>query len=232
MTRALRVTAPTPPAVPLARPLKQGQRRARIKPAVIERAPDDRAGEAGAIGLDQPPDVLDRGEAARGDDRNLELVGERDRAFDVEAGERAVARDVGVDDRRDARVLEPAREIESRHVRGLRPAFDGDDALAGVNADGDPARIEARRLAHEIWIAHRRGSDDDPGDAALKPAAHRLHVADSAAELQLHCDAGENASNGLGVHGLAGERAVEIDDMQIVEPLGDERLAPARRDRR
>ena len=39
----------------------------------------------------------------------------------------------------------------------------------------------------------------------------------------MHREPGENASNGLGVHGLAGERPVEIDDMQIVEPLRDER---------
>src|SRR6202051_4423588 len=68
MTRAFRVTAPTLPAVPLARPpseapaapprgpsppparrVKDGQRRVRVNPAVIERAADDRASEAGAI---------------------------------------------------------------------------------------------------------------------------------------------------------------------------------------
>ena len=209
--------------------VEQGEGRARIKPAIVERASHDCAGEAGAIGLDQPPDILDRGEAARGDHRNVELVGERDRAFHVEAGERAIARDVGVDDRRDAGVLEPARKVESRHVGRLRPAFDGDDSVAGVNADGDPAGIKTRRLAHEIRIAHRRGSNDHPGDAALKPAAHRLHVANSAAELQLDGDARENVANRLGVHGLAREGAVKIDDMQVVEPLRDKRLGLRRR---
>ena len=60
-------------------------------------------------------------------------------------------------------------------------------------------------------------------DAAVQPAAHGLHVADSATELQLDREPGENASNSIGVHGLARERPVEIDDMQVVEPLRDER---------
>ena len=202
---------------------KERQRLARIKPPVIEGAAHDRAAEARAIGFGQPPHVLDRSEAARGNNWNFQRFGERDRAFDVEAGERAVTRDVGKDDRRDARVLKPAREIERGNVRGLRPAFHGDHALAGVDADGDPARKESRGLTHEIGIADRRGSNDDPRDAALEPAAHGLQVANAAAELNLHREPGENAPYGLGVDRLAGERAVEIDDMEIFEPLGGER---------
>ncbi len=94
---------------------------------------------------------------------------------------------------------------------------------AGVNADGDLAGIDSRRLAHEIGIEHRRSSNDDPSHAAFQPAAHGLHVTNSAAELQLHREPGENASDGLGVHRLAGERPVEIDDVQIIEPLAHER---------
>ena len=41
----------------------------------------------------------------------------------------------------------------------------------------------------------------------------------------------ENALDRRGVHRLSGEGAVEIDDMQIVEALLGEALAPARRDR-
>ena len=96
-------------------------------------------------------------------------------------------------------------------------------AVAGVDADGDLVWINPRRLTHEIRIAHRRSSDDDPGHAALEPTADRFHVANSAAQLEPHRKPRQNALNGLGVHRLAGERAIEIDDMQIVEPLLDER---------
>ena len=58
---------------------------------------------------------------------------------------------------------------------------------------------------------------------ALEPAAHGLHVANAAAELHLHREPGENAPDRLGVNRLPGEGAVEIDDMQIFEPLLGER---------
>ena len=106
----------------------------------------------------------------------------------------------------------------------LRPTLDGHHALAGVDADGDAAGIEPRRFADEIGIADRRGADDDPRHPALEPAAHGLQVANAAAELQLDRETGEDAPDGLGVDRPAGERPVEIDDMEIVEPLRRKRL--------
>ena len=76
--------------------------------------------------------------------------------------EHAVALDVGVDDRRDAGVLEAAAQARRRDISEVsRPALDRDRAVARVDADGDPAGIAPRRLAHEIRIAHRGGAEDD-----------------------------------------------------------------------
>ena len=91
MMRAFRVMERVPAWRAVASP-DQRQRLARIEPAVVERPAGDRAGEAGAIGFGEPPDVLDRGEAARGDHRNRQRLGERDRACNIESGQRAVAR--------------------------------------------------------------------------------------------------------------------------------------------
>ena len=52
----------------------------------------------------------------------VDRLGERDRRLDVEALQHAVARDVGVDDRGDAGVLEAAAEIERRHVGRVAPS--------------------------------------------------------------------------------------------------------------
>ncbi len=95
--------------------------------------------------------------------------------------------------------------------------------------DGDPAGIESRRLAHEIGVAHRRRADDHPRHPRLEPAAHRLHVAHAAAELHLHGQDREDGPDRLGVDRLPGEGAVEIDDMQILEPLLGEGLRLRRR---
>ena len=104
----------------------------------------------------------------------------------------------------------------------LRPAVDGDAAVARVDADRDAAGIAPRRLLHESGILDRGGADDDARDALFEPAVHRLHVAHAAAELHFHRHAGENAFDRRGVHRLAGEGAVEIDDVQPVEALGRE----------
>src|SRR5580704_16223836 len=77
----------------------QSKRLNGIEPSVIERAPDDRAGKARAIGRRQPGDVVDRSKAARGDDRNGDGLGQGESRLDVEALEHAVARNIGVDDR-------------------------------------------------------------------------------------------------------------------------------------
>ena len=114
----------------------------------------------------------------------------------------------------------------------LRPALDRDAAVARVDADRDPAGIEPRRLAHEVGVLDRGGADDDARDALFEPAARpsscrarRRRAAPSSRRRQ-------NALDRLRVHRLAGEGAVEIDDMQIFEALTLERRAPARPDRR
>ena len=56
-------------------------------------------------------------------------------------------------------------------------------------------------------------------------------VADAAAELHRNADRFENALDRRGIHRLAGEGAVEIDDMQIFEALRLEGLRLRRRDR-
>src|SRR5579863_4878977 len=79
-----------------------------IEPAVIERPSGDGAGEPRAIGGEQSFDIFDRGDAARGDDRDRHRFGQRQRRLDVEAFQRAVARNVGIDEGGDAGVLETA----------------------------------------------------------------------------------------------------------------------------
>ena len=79
--------------------------------------------------------------------------------------------------------------------------------------------MATRRLAHEVRIAHRRRADDDPRDAFGEPALDGLHVADAAAELHRDRHAPQDRLDGVRVHGLAGEGAVEIDDVEPFEAL-------------
>src|SRR5579863_2376264 len=73
MTRALNMSGRR------LRAAQQRQRRRRVQPAVIKRAADDGALQFLRARLQQRADVVERGEAARGDDWYRDLFGERDR---------------------------------------------------------------------------------------------------------------------------------------------------------
>src|SRR5216684_7716480 len=62
----------------------QPQRLAGIEPAVIEGAAGDGAGQLGGTGLEHQPDVVERSEPARGDDRDRYSVRQRDGGVEVQ----------------------------------------------------------------------------------------------------------------------------------------------------
>ncbi len=137
-----------------------------------------------------------------------------------------------MDDGGDAGILEAPRQIEHAHLARLRPAFDGDLAVARIDADGDAAGKVARRLAHQVRIAHRRRAENHPVDALVEPGGDGVDVADAAAELDGNVHRVEDRLDRGAVHRLALERAVEIDHVQPLEALVLELLAPARLGRR
>jgi hypothetical protein len=142
-------------------------------------------------------------------------------ASDIEALEHAVAGDVGVDDRGDAGVLEALAEFGGRQFDGSRPAFDRDHcpSRASMPTAMRPGLSRAASRT-KFGIAHRRRADDDARDALAEPAFDGAHVADAAAELHRHASRRAGcASTARAFTGLAGEGAVEIDDMQIFEAL-------------
>jgi len=83
-----------------------------IEPTVIKGAAGDRPRQTRAIGLQQTLDIGDGGEAARRNHRNGQRFGERQSRLDIQAFQHAIARYVGIDDRRDAGVLEPIGKLE------------------------------------------------------------------------------------------------------------------------
>ncbi len=86
------------------------------------------------------------------------------------------------------------------------------------------ARISAGSLLHQRRIAHRGGADDDARHAFAEPGFDRRAVADAAAELRRDFHRRKDALDRRGVDRLAGESAVEIDEVQIFETLLLERL--------
>src|SRR5213593_3007642 len=163
--------------------LRRLERRLEIERAFVERAAGDRAGDAFALVAGEFLDVFQAVDAAAGDDGNLQLAGELDGGLDVDAGQHAVAADVGVDDRFDTVILELLGQIEDVVTAHLRPAVGRNLAFARVEADDDVARERVARVVQEPGILHRCGADDHEGDAVVEIAFYRVEVANAATEL-------------------------------------------------
>src|SRR6202034_488655 len=205
------------------------QRLRGIEPSIVQRAARNGAFELSRRRRQECAHIVQRGEPAGSDDRNGDGVGETQRGVEVEAFEHAVAGNVGVDDGGDPRVLEASGDVERRETRGLRPAFDRDASLARIKPDRDMARIGPRGTPDQHRVAHRRGADDDPGNALGEPAFKRGAVPDAAAELYGDCHRGENALDRCRVDRLSRKGAIEIDDVEILEALRLERARLRRR---
>src|SRR2546430_3060437 len=194
------------------------ERRLEIERAFVERAAGDRTGDAFALVAGELLDVLQAVDAAAGDDGNLQLAGELDGGLDVDAGQHAVAADVGVDDRFDAVILELLGQIENVVTAHLGPAVGRNLAFARVQADDDVSRERVAGVVQESGILHRRGPDDHVGNAVVEIALDGVEVADSAAKLHgdLFADHADDLADRELVLGLPRERAVEIDDVQTL----------------
>ena len=109
-------------------------------------------------------------------------------------------------------------------MRGLRPTFDRDLAIAGVETNRDAAGEFFRGTFHKFGIAHRCSPDDHPRNALCQPGLDRFQIANTAAELHRHRDRLEHGFHRQRVHRPAGKGAVEVDHVEIFEPLRGERL--------
>ena len=104
-----------------------------VEPAVVKRAAGDHALDAVRNMRAPRVDVVDIGNAPRCDHRNVDRRGQRHRRLDIAALEQPVAADVGEQQRRNARILEPPRQILDAHVGHIGPALGRDHAIAGVD---------------------------------------------------------------------------------------------------
>src|SRR5205823_2704409 len=118
-----------------------------INPAIIKRAARDRSGQLSRARVQQCLDVVDGGEAARGDDGNRYPFSQRNGRIQIEALQKPVACNVCKDDGGNAGILEPLRDFERGDPRGLCPAFDRNLAVTSIETHRHPAgKIPGRSL--------------------------------------------------------------------------------------
>src|SRR5690606_15017561 len=174
----------------------------------------------------QGADVVQRGDAARGDHRDADVLRQAHGGLDVDAREHAVAADIGVDDGLAAVVLELAGQVQHVVAGQFRPAVGGDLAVACVQADDDVAGEGRAGVAEKTGILDRRRADDDVGDAVVQVVFDRVQVADAPADLHGDgfVDGLDDGLDGGAVARLAGDGAVQVNQVQaaraLVDPLG------------
>ncbi len=161
-------------------------------------------------------DIRDPRHAAAGDHRHVGGAREIDGRIDIHALEQAVAADIGEEQAGDARILEPAGEVDHRHVALFRPAVGGDEAVARIDRDDDAAGEVARGRLDEGGVFQRSGADHDARYAQVKPAFDRFPVADAAAELDMAGKGLDDAFDRFGIDRMTGKAAIQIDDMDML----------------
>src|SRR5262249_22469356 len=97
------------------------------------------------------------------------------------------------------------------------------------SATATRAGVGPCRLGNERRIAHRRGADDDAGDALVEPGLDGADVANAAAELQGNRSRFDDALDRGNIDRLAGKGTVEIDHVEIFEAQRLEGLRLRRR---
>ncbi len=71
---------------------------------------------------------------------------------------------------------------------------------------------------NELRVLERRGAHDDARNAKVEPAFDRFTVPDAAAELDVTGKGLDDRFHGRAVLRFSGERAVEIDHVQVLGP--------------
>ena len=121
---------------------------------------------------------------------------------------------VQLDERGDRRP-EALRDVDHVVLRELRPAIDGNLAVAGIESDDHVPRKGHAQVRHEVRLLHGLGADDHVAHAGVEVGLDGFLAADAAADLDRQVRKGiGDAAHDLGVLRPAGEGAVEVDEVQ------------------
>src|SRR5437588_76549 len=205
------------------------ERSLEIEGALVERASGNGAEDAFAFEARELLDVLQAVDSAAGDHRDPELARQLGGSFDIDAGEHAVASDIGVDQRFDAVVLELFGQIDHVVPGHLRPAVRRHLAFTRIESDDDVPGKCIARVVQKTRILHRGSADDHERDAVVEIALDGVEIAYPTAQLyrDLLADNAHDLADRHLIFGFAGKRTVEIDKVQPfgaeIEPMAGHR---------
>ena len=134
-----------------------------------------------------------------------------------------IARDVGVEQRGSPPARRALAELDRGDVPGAGPAVDGDHAIPCIDCDDHAPAVGATRILDELRRAHGRGAEHDERRAGRDHPVDRSAIADPAADLDRQRRRFDDRTDQRLLLWCAGERTVEIDDVQAIRTAVDER---------
>ncbi len=168
----------------------QSQRRRRIDPAVVERAPADNPGDAVRLMRFERRNIGKRGNSAGGDNRNSDLSRQIGHYRRVDTCERPIARNVGVNNSRHSAILEAPGHLDCADPRCLGPPLNRDASVARIDGDANRTRMIGGGMPHELGVAQGCGAEHDAPMPSASQSSIAASVADAAAELDAQIDRG------------------------------------------
>ena len=124
-----------------------------------------------------------------------------------------------------AKFLHLLAKLQGGKAADLLPTLYGNHTVFGVHTGHNAVRSKGfYQLLHKFRPLYGSGTDDAAGDAEVQHIFYRLCAADTAAQFNRNGNAGCNGPDGILVHGMSGQRSVQIHNVEKRRPLADPEL--------
>lgn len=184
----------------------------------VQRPADNRPLNTLGFELTEGAQVLQAGDAPRGDDPEARLARQTGGGLQIRAAERAIAGNVGVDGPLNPLSAQPATQGHSVYLGDLAPTADGDAPIARVDAGHDALGAETRqRVRHQMRVIDDGGAQNGAADPHVEQPRKILSSAQTPAELHRYGDTLQDGTQRPQVDGaclFVAERTVEVHHVQ------------------
>ena len=166
----------------------------------------------------QPPQLLQRADAAGGGDVQALDLDQLLVELQVGPPARAVPADVGVDDRPHPRVPEAAAEVHPPLLGQLLPAVDGHVPVPGVHAHGDLVPVGLDHAGGKAKVLYGNRAQDAAAHPQVQVLADALLGADAAAHLYIEAALFRDGGDAVKVGHGAVPGPVQVHHVEIPGP--------------
>ena len=204
--------------------LKHQARCGERKTSLVKCAATDRASDPVIEQAAQGANILEAGDTAGSDNRHTGKAGGSGEHPEVGASLSTVAGDISQDNRSDARLAETECGFSDRQLTCLDPPLDSEAAVARIKRAKDAAGEAIAGIIEQIRIEEGSRANGDIVGTGGDHFVDRVKRAEATADVDRAGDGGANRTNGAEIARLTVDRAVEVNDMDLLGALVGERF--------